>query len=150
MLRRPPSYTLTDTLFPYSTLVRSPVRPTNPVQANPARQRSPVSIYTNRSTQRLVSRNKRTNGVLQNYFCIERLVSRNATGMFYVPKTFLAAAAAPLILVSPAFGQNTEQPGRYALSGPRYADFADLVLAAPMIVDAVIVSVVRKIGRAHV
>src|SRR3546814_5306863 len=95
MLRRPPSYTLTDTLFPYSTLVRSPVRPTNPVQANPARQRSRVSIDTNRSTQRLVSRNKRTNGVLQNYFCIERLVSRNATGMFYVPKTFLAAAAAP-------------------------------------------------------
>src|SRR3546814_5072617 len=67
--------------------------------------------------------------------------------MFYVPKTFLAAAAAPLILVSPAFGQNTEQPGRYALSGPRYADFADLVLAAPMIVDAVIVSVVRIKGE---
>src|SRR3546814_14094081 len=75
------------------------------------------------------------------------LVSRNATGMFYVPKTFLAAAAAPLILVSPAFGQNTEQPGRYELSGPRYADLADLVLAAPMIVDAVIGSVVRIKGE---
>src|SRR3546814_11860554 len=118
MLRRPPSYTLTDTLFPYSTLVRSPVRPTNPVQANPARQRSRVSIDTNRSTQRLVSRNKRTNGVLQNYFCTERLVSRNATGMFYVHKTFIAAAAAPPILVSPPFGHNPEPPANYELSGP--------------------------------
>ncbi|RIA43604.1 hypothetical protein DFR49_1828 [Hephaestia caeni] len=67
--------------------------------------------------------------------------------MFYVPKALLAAAAAPLLLVSPAFGQNAEQPGRYALSGPRYADFADLVLAAPMIVDAVIASVVRIKGE---
>src|SRR3546814_11437565 len=130
MMRLPPISTRTDTLLPYTTLFRS------------------VSIDTNRSTQRLVSRNKRTNGVLQNYFCIERLVSRNATGMFYVPKTFLAAAAAPLILVSPAFGQNTEQPGRYALSGPRYTDFADLVLAAPLIVHAVTVSVVRIKGEA--
>src|SRR3546814_19943050 len=95
-----------------------PFRPTNPVQANPARQRSRVSIDTNRSTQRLVSRNKRTNGVLQNYFCIERLVSRNATGMFYVPTTFIAAAAAPPIPVSPAFGHNPEKQGRYEISGP--------------------------------
>src|SRR3546814_19735027 len=72
------------------------------------------------------------------------LVSRNATGMFYVPKTFLAAAAAPLILVSPAFGHNTEQPGRYALSGPRHADFADLVIAAPIIVDPVLVRAARN------
>src|SRR3546814_13441413 len=117
MMRLPPISTRTDTLLPYTTLFRS------------------VSIDTNRSTQRLVSRNKRTNGVLQNYFCIARLVSRNATGMFYVPKTFLAAAAAPLILVSPACGHTTEQQGRYALSGPPYSAFADPVLAPPLSVS---------------
>ncbi|HVJ00225.1 MAG TPA: hypothetical protein VM657_14290 [Sphingomonas sp.] len=67
--------------------------------------------------------------------------------MFYVPKAVVAALAAPVLLASPSFGQSVEQAGRAPLAGPRYADFADLVLTAPMIVDAVIDSVVRIKGE---
>ncbi len=73
--------------------------------------------------------------------------TRNAATMFNVPKIALAALAVAVFPAGPAFGQEPPPAGRIALSGPHYADFADLVLAAPLIVDATIDSTVRIKGE---
>ena len=77
---------------------------------------------------------------------MKNAVSRNAGALFNVPKTALALAAA-VLLAGPVLGQDRVPAARVAVAAPHYADFADLVLAAPLIVDATIDSVVRIKGE---
>lgn len=74
------------------------------------------------------------------------MVSRNAGLMITVPKAVFAALVAPVVFSAPAAAQEPAAAGRYAV-GPHYADLADLVLAAPLIVDATIDSTVRIKGE---
>ena len=67
--------------------------------------------------------------------------------MLYVPKIALAALSAPALLAGPVSGQSFAPAAQTLSPGPRYADLAELVLTAPLIVDATIDSVVRIKGE---
>jgi hypothetical protein len=66
--------------------------------------------------------------------------------MLNVPKFAFGAVLASVSLASPVVGQNGAPMAQNLAPGPRYADLADLVLSAPLIVDATIDSTVRIKG----
>src|SRR3546814_2527328 len=55
MIRRPPRSTLTDTLFPYTTLFRSPRRERQPVAGDPEREEGPLPPPPRRSLLRALT-----------------------------------------------------------------------------------------------